>query len=623
MSIDTDNPSLVSRLHTTTTAQLILVIAVGLTVAAWYVSRQAVQDGAKKQFEFRAEELETAIHDRMIVYEQVLWGGAGLFNATDEVSREHWHQYVSALDINEHWPGIQGMGFSVPIDPDELDAHVASIRAEGFPEYEVRPSDPRDEYTSIIYLEPFDERNQRAFGFDMWSNDLRRQAMTTSRDSGLAIRSGAITLVQETDDDVQPGFLTYVPVYASGTVPTTTQERRDSFEGWVYAAFRIGDLMEGILGSEVDTVTYQIFDGSEIDPDALIFESGGVSDPSQPDEKADFETSSLLDLQGREWLIKFSAGSDLIGVAESRQPTYIGIAGLTIDLLLFLVIASQRRAKSMAESLAKSMTARLRATTDDLEAKTIQLQEQTDQLVRSNQELEQFAYAASHDLQEPLRAMGSYANLLAEEYETTFGPEGSRWLGYISAGAQRMTALLRELLGYASIDGEVDSLVPLALDDALASALLDLSQAIEDADVQITQEPLPIVLGNEFQMERLFLNLIGNAIKFRSETEQPQVWIRVSETALEWRISVTDNGIGIKPEYHQRIFEIFRRVSPRSEHEGTGIGLAVCEKIVAAHGGTIGVESTADQGSQFWFTLPRTADPVAPIDLRTNQLASY
>lgn len=621
MSTDTDSHSLVSRIHTTNAAQLIVVIAVGLTAAAWYVSQQAVQNSAKQQFEFRAEELETAIHDRMIVYEQVLWGGAGLFNATDEVSREHWHQYVSALDIIEHWPGIQGMGFSVPIDPDELDSHVSSIRAEGFPEYEVRPSGPRDEYTTIIYLEPFDERNQRAFGFDMWSNDLRRQAMITSRDSGLAIRSGAITLVQETDDDVQPGFLTYVPVYDTGTVPTTTQERRDTFKGWVHAAFRIGDLMEGILGSEVDYVSYEIFDGGEIDPDALIFES--VSDRSQPDGKADFETSSLLDLQGREWLIKFSAGSDLIGVAESRQPTYIAIAGLTIDLLLFLVIASQRRAKSMAESLANSMTAKLQATTDDLEAKTIQLQKHTDQLVRSNQELEQFAYAASHDLQEPLRAMGNYANLLTKEYESTLGPEGSRWLGYISAGAQRMTALLRELLGYASIDGEVDSLVPLALDDALASALLDLSQAIEEAEVQIIQDPLPIVLGNEFQMERLFLNLIGNAIKFRSKTEQPQVWIRMTETALEWRISVTDNGIGIKPEYHQRIFELFRRVSPRSQHEGTGIGLAVCQKIVEAHAGTIGVASTADQGSEFWFTLPRAAHPVSPIDLRTNELASH
>ena len=594
-----------TRFQSPIIAWAVLATAIAFTAAAWYVSRQAVQESAEQRFEFQTHQLEVAIRDRVIVNEQVLWGGVGLFEASDEVTREEWHQYVTALDIDEHWPGMQGLGFAIPLEPNELDSHIASIRAEGFPDYEVRPTDPRSEYTSIVFLEPFDERNQRAFGFDMWSNAIRREAMSEARDTGQAATSGVITLVQETSSDVQQGFLTYVPLYNQDVTQQPPEVRRSSLRGWVYAAFRMGDLMDEIPASELDHITYEIFDGRVATEDTLLFDSNDNFDgPALTDDTA-FRRTALISLQGREWSIAFQSGPGFLTGNETWQPTLIAVAGLIIDILLFYVIASLGFMQRRARSLAEGMTSELRATKEDLERRSLELQDHADQLRQSNVELEQFAYVAAHDLQEPLRNLGSYAALLSDKYETELGDEGKRWLGYISSSSQRMSNLLRALLGYASIDTEIEPLAPVSLEHALTNALGDLAEAITAAEIVISREPLPVVEGDQIQLDRLLQNLLSNAIKYRSDAPNRRIWISLVDSGDQWRINIRDNGIGIKAEYHDRIFEIFRRVGSRSKYEGTGIGLAVCRKIVSRHGGDIGVDSIPGHGSEFWFTMPR------------------
>ena len=350
----------VELFHNPLAARIILALAVGLTVSAWYVSRTAVKDAAEQRFEFRTEEIETAIKDRMVVYEQVLWGGVGYFNAADKVDRDGWNRYVDSIDINEHWPGIQGVGYAVPLEPDELDGHIAEVRAEGFPDYAVIPEGERDEYSAIVYLEPFDWRNERAFGFDMWSNDMRREAMTRARDTGLAATSGLITLVQETDEDVQRGFLSYVPVYNTTDELTTVAERRAAFIGWVYSPFRMGDLMVGILGSEVGDINYEIFDGA-VTEEALLYDSNGTFSGTRPSSDSDFQRTRTIEIQGRSWTAVYESSPNFITRGESNQPLFIGIAGIVIDLLLFFVITQLGLLEKRATALAEDMTSELRA----------------------------------------------------------------------------------------------------------------------------------------------------------------------------------------------------------------------------------------------------------------------
>ena len=322
----------------------------------WYTSNEFVNENAELRFETRTIEISKAIRARMAEYEQVLWCGIGLFWASREVDRKEFKLYVDTLDLQENWPDIQGLGFSIPLTPEQRMDHILSVRAEGFPTFTIKPAGQREEYSSIIFLEMFDWRNKHAFGFDMWSNEMRRNAMARVRDTGEASTSGIITLVQETSTDVQRGFLTYLPLYRNGMPVDTVDQRREAIVGWVYSPFRMGDLMKGILGDGETNVEYEIFDGIELTKDALLFDSNDIFH-AEDAEHADVSLrKTTLSLQGRTWTIVYTAGGNQLTEAERAQPTIVAAAGLVVDLLLFYIITSIALMQRRAESLAKVMT---------------------------------------------------------------------------------------------------------------------------------------------------------------------------------------------------------------------------------------------------------------------------
>ncbi len=231
------------------------------------------------------------------------------------------------------------------------------------------------------------------------------------------------------------------------------------------------------------------------------------------------------------------------------------------------------------------------------------LNQRTKELERSNADLEQFAYVASHDLQEPLRMVASFTQLLADRYGDRLDGEAREFIAFAVEGATRMQALIDGLLSFARVKTRAKELQPTDCQAAFQRSLTNLHVTLQESGAEVLSEQLPTVLGDESQIEQLFQNLVGNALKFRSRNP-PQVRVSARRNGKEWIFAVNDNGIGIDPRYNERIFAIFQRLHSRSEYPGTGIGLAICKKIVERHGGRIWVESKVDQGATFYFTLP-------------------
>jgi light-regulated signal transduction histidine kinase (bacteriophytochrome) len=241
----------------------------------------------------------------------------------------------------------------------------------------------------------------------------------------------------------------------------------------------------------------------------------------------------------------------------------------------------------------------------DLERERAQaaLQQTAEDLKRSNRDLEQFAYVASHDLQEPLRAVGGYVKLLQLRYPDKLDDKARGYIAGAFDGATRMERLIRDLLAYSRAGTHRGAMVPAALDPVLDQALSNLQAGIESASATVTRDPMPTLPVDATQMMQLFQNLIGNALKFHGESPL-QIHVGARRQAGRWVFSVRDNGIGIEPQYFEKLFQVFQRLHTRNDYPGTGIGLAICKKIVERHGGSIWVESQPGKGATFYFSIP-------------------
>ena len=356
------SPALAERFHTEATAWVVLAISSLITVFSWWFASNYVDGRAKDRFEFEVSQAREAIIKRMQEYEQVLRGGVGLFRGLDGLSREDWRRYVTNLEIDTYWPGIQGIGYSIMIPAAQRDALAQRIRREGFPDFNIRPEGIRDTYSSIVYLEPLDWRNQRARGYDMFSEPTRQAAMIQARDSGKPAVSGKVTLVQETDKDVQAGFLMYLPHYREGLPLGDEAQRRAALLGFVYSPFRATDLMQGILGGRTPLIDFKIFDEDSRSEGNLLYASPSLHRVENSAPR--FESEERIQLPGRLWAVRFSSSEQLERDMQNYQPLIIGWVGVGIDILLFAVIRSlsnrRKQATRSAERMAELVN-RLRA----------------------------------------------------------------------------------------------------------------------------------------------------------------------------------------------------------------------------------------------------------------------
>lgn len=900
----------------------VLAGALLLTGVATYSAARVLVARDEMQFANGVQQTREEIERRLQIYTEILNLGSVVCGGHRDVSLEEFREYAQGLQVNRRYPGIQGIGFTRRVELAEKDNVVREMRRRGFPGFAIWPDKPETELHTILHIEPLDWRNRRAIGYNMFSESVRRAAMVQARDSGAPAASGKVVLVQETGQQVQPGFLIYVPVYRTGRPPRTVDERRRELVGFVYAPFRAGDLLRGIFASEKQLpVEFRVFDGPEPSPNALLYQSVSAESVSH---RPWFRRRLQLGVAGRTWTVEFASGESLESTSGAMVVPFIGLGGLAVSLLLFRFSATQARAYAAAERNARELRRsqlalrnsedRLRLALESADLGTWELDPRTRQtrwsaraaqlmglpaeaevaydqfahavyaedraavehslkraldakgdghfelefrsiakdgvrwvsargraffedtpegraaaratgtildvthrkeveewnqflveagralsesldyrrtlsslarlavprladccaidivgsdgqierletihrnperaevarrlnelypiqpdagdgvpgvlrygrseiypqvsqealaraaenpehlrllremgvhsallvpirtrnrvlgaltffyaesgrtysdldlplaealavraglavdnallyqaaqqeiidrkraehevqrlnheledrvarrtaaLQEINEQLEAFTYTVAHDLRAPLRAMQGFSQALLEDYAQTLGPTGADYAARVIGAAQRMDALIQDLLAYSRLSRSHLSSEPVELTPLAERVLVSLQSDLrsKQARVELTP-PLPVVEGHPSTLELVLLNLVANALKFVAPGVQPHVRIWAKVGGTQAKVCVTDNGIGISADHHERIFRVFERLHGADSFPGTGIGLSIVKKGIERMGGRVGVESDAGQGSTFWFELP-------------------
>lgn len=330
---------------------LIIVIGVLLSALISFGLEERKNRNADERFNLLTEQLVESIEDRLLNHQDVLLAGAGLFDVRGDITREQWRTFTHRLALDAHHPGIQGVGFAAVIQPEQLSAHEAQIRSEGFPEYQVRPSTERDFYTAIVFLEPFTNRNLAAFGYDMFSEPTRREAMQRAVDKNEAQISGKVTLLQETHGEQQAGFLMYVPVYQQALLLNSKAHRWSALKGFVYSPYRMGDLMQGILKEEDIGIEFALYDTDMMSEQNLLYQSAEVGS-----YRISHTHLRELDAYGRGWTLQVFSQPEY--GAEFNSPVDWLVPGfsLIITLLLAIILLQLKRRNAQAISLAQAMS---------------------------------------------------------------------------------------------------------------------------------------------------------------------------------------------------------------------------------------------------------------------------
>lgn len=331
---------------------LSLIAGLAITGMFWMSWQRQQTTIVREDFRLQVTKVRSGIENRIRANEQILRGISGLFAVRGDVDRAQFRTYVDSLQLHDSYPGIQGIGFARLIRPDERERFVQSVRAEGFPAFQLRPSGKRDIYSAILYLEPFDWRNQRAFGFDMYSESVRREAMDRAWASGKPAASGKVRLVQETEKDVQAGFLVYLPVYRAGQPPATSAARRKALLGWAYSPLRTKDLIENFLQRNypevLDRMALFIYDGTQPSSDGLMF----ASTRSRTTSPHTLQDESRIRLSGHEWTLiaqtlpAFDQQARQLGVKDWIILGGGGALSLAMSSIAWLLIRTHFRVRS-------------------------------------------------------------------------------------------------------------------------------------------------------------------------------------------------------------------------------------------------------------------------------------
>jgi signal transduction histidine kinase len=584
-----------------------LVLAVSLLVsfAATYLFYLSSANKDIASFQNDVTRIDTTINNKIRTYIAMLKSGRGFIETVNEINRDSFRTYVSSLDLRRNYQGVQGIGYAKKVLSFEAEALARKMEAEGFTNFRVFPQNSsKYDYIAVLYLEPLDERNRRAIGFDVSSEDNRRMTLEKASATGEAVATGKVFLVVETEEDKQPGFLICLPIYKGDHNPQDAEERRQLLDGYVYGAFRANNFLTEVKeATKTQDISIAIYDG-EAAPENILAQTNN----SVPQASKDFTLRREIDVAGRKWIVEYKALPDFVAKSNSGWTPLIFGSGLIFSFLLF--------GMTYLESFARRKSERFTYELKESEKEKALLFEKEQKARRfaedASRAKDEFISVVSHELRTPLNTIAGWTRIMQAD---DLAPEMKRQaLEKIDKNLRIQTKLVEELLDFSQIiTGKGD----------LTSKLIEISGVFEDAVADVAAQALEKeiniekenalngqkVLGDSERLKKAFENVLRNAVKFTAKNGTIFTEIKQQDDAIEMKIR--DSGRGINPKFLPHIFEGFRQADSSSTRQfgGLGLGLAISRHIIELHGGSIKAESAGEgQGSVFTIKIPVSAE---------------
>jgi signal transduction histidine kinase len=584
---------------------MVLVVSLILTIGVTYLFYQSAKNKDLLRFNNEVFRVQAVIDHKVNLYLALLKGGRGFVESSTQLNRENFADYVSSLDLEKNYVGVQGIGYNKIVMPKEREALIGRMVLEGFADFKMYPESERELYHATIYLEPLNERNKKAIGFDMSTETNRRAALEMARDSGEAVASAKVTFGQENENDLQSGFLIFLPIYKNGELPPTVAERRQNLQGYIFNPFLAKDFLNEIQTTASATdVAIKIYDGEAVQENLLAQSDVKIDQDFTNRINEEYARQEKLNVGGRNWVVKYNTLPAFAAQSSLGWTPLILLIGLVFSFLLFGMTYWESAARAKMQIIAAELFE------SEKQKQTLLESEQRARLAaeQANKTKDEFISVVSHELRTPLNAIGGWTQILRTD--SLSNNTKNLALDKVEKNLRSQIELVEQLLGYSQIITENINVEDEKVDFSklFEAVFQEIETTAREKEIEFLKDNQlngHYILGNEDKIKVVIHNLLSNAVKFTHIGGKIEASTLIDNENIQ--MIVKDNGKGISPDYLPHIFDRFHQAdsSITRAHGGLGLGLAISHHIVKLHNGTIEARSEGiGKGSTFTVRFP-------------------
>lgn len=584
---------------------LILAVSIFITVGVTYNFYQSAKNKDLIRFTNEISRVQSAIENKINLYVALLKGGRGFVESSIDLNRKSFANYVESLNLEQNYAGIQGIGYNKIVASTELDELAKRMEGEGYSDFKVFPVSDKALYQVIIYLEPFNEKNQKTIGFDMSSDVYRQAALERAADFGKSVATGKVNLVPENEINAEPGFFIFLPIYKNNGIPDSIEERRNELVGYIFSPFRANEFLQEIQKTAATSdISVKIYDG-ELKPENLLSQTVHNNNKNFVNQiDNDYAIQKEIEVAGRRWVIEYNSLPNFTEQSSVAWTPLIFLGGIIFSFLLFGMTywetSARIKLQSTATKLLESETQKQALLENEQKARIAAEQ--------ANSTKDEFIAVVSHELRTPLNAIAGWIRILKTDNLSHNTKKLA--LEKIDKNLRLQTQLVEELLNYSEIlSGNIN------IEDKKVDFCRVFDHTFEEMESKAREKSIEFVkdnqlnghhiLGDEDKIKLVIYNLLTNAIKFTHSGGKVEAQALENEGNIQ--LSVKDNGKGISPDFLPHIFDRFSQADTSStrSYGGLGLGLTISNHIVKLHKGVIEANSEGlDKGSIFTMKIP-------------------